>query len=464
MNELEEGVTHLGMLVDGLDGTPWLAAVLSYSLDSGVSIELPYIDHPDISQFEHVRQWAKAQATPSNMILQARDTDLSLFGCRWGGHTQQLMRGLAFMRLTVQEVVLAEQQGDLSEPLMVDRARSHMDGLAESTGLTAISSKHGYDEETGLIRSLHVDVESGEGLRWTQGDAEMTIDMTWQGHHSHPGLEVMESAVLTSRFPEPRPFEDHVAEHRKVSNLLAFLFGCPIGLRRHQVSDQRFARSMGDTKTYNPWVELISRATQPDRKMPPPTPQQLQQPLAHLAQIGAVGLSRWADRWEEWERVILPTSARLRRTGSTVEDIVLSSSLSLEAAGHLVGKVDGEEDTYTRRKIPSTSTYVLRVLADVGLDWSETAASLVGLARGVANNYNDIKHYDRGRFPDGVHSYLISRVSQVLVRLFLLKRIDESGALVEAYGKSYPFTQLKEAFAAQGKFLDVDGHFGPWPR
>lgn len=124
--------------------------------------------------------------------------------------------------------------------------------------------------------------------------------------------------------------------------------------------------------------------------------------------------------------------------------------------------MDGEEVTYTSRKKPSTSTYVLRVLADIGLDWSETAESLVGLARGIANNYNDIKHYDRGRLPEGAHSYLISRVTLMLVRLFLLKRIDESGALVGDYGKAYRFMQLKEAFADQEKFLDGDGQFIPW--
>lgn len=321
------------MVIDGMDGTPWIAAALSYSHENGVQVELPYIDHPAVSQFEHLVKWAKEMTPPSNMVLQASPTDFSLFGCKWNGHTRQLMRGLAYARLTAQEVVLAVQHGRLADPLVVAEARSQMDGLAESTGLTAVTSTHGLDEATGLIRSLHVDMESGDGLQWRQGDAEMTIDMTWQGRHTHPGLDILESAVLSSRFDERRPFEDHVAEHRKVSNLLEFLFGCPIMLRRHQVSDERFSRSMGGEKTYNPWVELICRSTQTDRTTPPPTRKQLQQPLAYLTQIGPAGLTRWAEHWDEWERVILPTANRIRRSGSTVEDIVLSTSLSLEAGG-----------------------------------------------------------------------------------------------------------------------------------
>jgi hypothetical protein len=61
--------------------------------------------------------------------------------------------------------------------------------------------------------------------------------------------------------------------------------------------------------------------------------------------------------------VIQPGAGTLRRPESYVEDHIVNASVSLEAAGHIIGEVEAERDSWTTGKWPrpTTATYVFRV-------------------------------------------------------------------------------------------------------
>jgi hypothetical protein len=182
-----------------------------------------------------------------------------------------------------------------------------------------------------------------------------------------------------------------------------------------------------------------------------------------MGQIGAEGMRLWHENYDTWKRVIQPTESALSRPGAVLENIVISACMSIEAAGSLIGSVQGEADTYARTGRPTTATYVFRCLARLGLKWQEAAESVTGLARAVANNYNTIKHYDRGEFPDLIQTYLIGQVAMTTVRLLATNLIDPSGQLVRNYEVDPSFGELKGEFEAQDIFIDSAGNFVKYP-
>lgn len=105
--------------------------------------------------------------------------------------------------------------------------------------------------------------------------------------------------------------------------------------------------------------------------------------------------------------------------------------MSIEAAGQLIGVRDGEQSTYNRHGGITTATNVYRCLNLLDVKWGTIAADNVSLAKAVANTYNDIKHFDRGEFPDAPVSHIISIITRMIVRLLALYIIDDSGALLK---------------------------------
>ena len=203
--------------------------------------------------------------------------------------------------------------------------------------------------------------------------------------------------------------------------------------------------------------------TASDFSRPIPESRKLSQPLVSAPELKPESLEGWAEQYTKWSRVIQPTVGTLTRTVSYLEDHVVNSSMSLEAAGHLLGKVAGEKETYSRRGKATTATYVYRSLAAIGLDWSQAAESVVGLAKAVANNYNDIKHFDRGEFPPTEHTYLVGRVAVLTVRLLAVGRLDPSLELVNRCGERGQFFELKREFKERNLYVNAEGKFGEYP-
>lgn len=84
----------------------------------------------------------------------------------------------------------------------------------------------------------------------------------------------------------------------------------------------------------------------------------------------------------------------------------------------------------------ATATYAYRCLHELGLDWPARIATITELARAIANNYNNLKHADRGDFPDQTATYLMCEVNRLLVRTLALRLTGSSEALRTAFQQS----------------------------
>jgi hypothetical protein len=365
------------------------------------------------------------------------------------------------VKVTPQEVVYKDRDGDFEDALEVTEVRSQIDGLTEWTNMGATSYSFVPDENN-RVQKINVEVESPPALTWIHGDVTFELSTSWRTDQEEPGFRIREWVCLTTKFETSRPCADHFAEQRKIIALLTLMYGQPVVFRRHEIRDARFNAKVLTGKVVDvPFFEMVSENTVSDywRSLP----RELKYPPATAAEVGVEGLERWVAGFEEWERVIQPSAGTLRRPESYVEDHIVNASVSLEAAGHIIGEVAGESDSWFRNR-PTTATYVFRCLARVNLDWSDIAVSPMALARAIAGNYNDVKHTKRGPMPSPEHTYVAGKVALLVVRLLALRLMDPAMPLIKAYGEDWEFGQFKKQIIDMDIYVDADGKFGPRPQ
>jgi hypothetical protein len=464
LKQIAFGDSFAGMLIDGVEETPFVVATLTYNENRGIRIEVPYIHHFNAEQFKSADKWFDARIPPTNLLFVAKDCNISLFGCNYSGHSMNFGHGFSMGIIAPDEIVLKDRDGDLSDDLTFEQCKSEVDGLYEWTPMRAVKHESTLDENR-RIKKVTVTAESDEGLSWDQGDAKMALIVDWATSNTEAGkFQIFERVNLVSRFLDPRQFGDHLAEQRKILSLLTLLFGRGVRFRRHRVQDSRFTEKTlnGTVVGRESFYDLISRRTVRDFSQPKPTEKELGRPIADMAQVGVEGLIRWNEHYESWRRVIEPTVSALSLPGAVLENTVVNASMSLEAAGNLLGYFSGEEVTRNSSR-PTMATFAFRALASLNLDWCDISASAVGLARAIANNYNTIKHYDRGQFPDAAQTYVISRVATMIVRLLAVNLIDPSGQLIREYADISLFTELKTTFKQLELYIEDTGDFVKYP-
>ncbi|MFI2363039.1 hypothetical protein [Promicromonospora sp. NPDC019610] len=416
IEQLEFGQALAGLLVDESEETPYVGATLTLDDVRGVLVEIPFFAGDETGQFMHVQDWFDSRTPPSNLLFQSVKGPISLFDLRWNGHSSP--SGLAAGRGTFRagETVLGHRLGPLADQLEIQQVRSWLDQLNDWAGLTSMTTNFASDPDnhTSRAHSFTVNLTTDEPVTWEQGAATLTLKSTWRSTREDDRrgrrLLVVDDVVLDSSFPEPRRFEDHLVEQRKLTNLLVLLYGVRIALRRHRLRDDRFVDNAGSAQ----FVDLLSASTIRERARP--MPEVKDRPIAHLEQVGPDGLTTWAENYESWKRFILPAVNTFGRPDMLAEEVVMSTFTSIEAASHKIGKRRGEDSTYRRGRV-TTATHAYRCLHLLGISWPVQIASIEGMAQAIANNYNTIKHADRGEFPDPRESILVSQMNRWIIRL-----------------------------------------------
>ncbi|MYR92552.1 MULTISPECIES: ApeA N-terminal domain 1-containing protein [unclassified Streptomyces] len=459
LKKLNFGDSLAGLLIDHEENTPYVVATLTYDEARGVRLEVPYIHHSDSEQFRNAEKWFETATPPENLTFTTKGGIVSLFGCRYSGHTMNFGQGYAAGYITPEEVVLDFREGDTGAPLAVSEFQSELDGLAEWTRFHAIKHKTESNAE-GRTKKVTVIAESVESLTWNQGDAEMNLSTSWSTTAEHSGFHLTEWVALKSEFTTPRSALEHLKEQRKVAALLKLNFGRPIYFRRHQIRDDLFSdRTLSGTHKGKSFQEYVGRRTFRDFPQPTSSKKDLREPIFYLAQVGGEGLTSWSSRYEQWKRFIEPAVSVLSRPHAALEDIVVNASMSIEAAGNIIGRIDGEEVTHTRGGMPTTATHAFRAIAKLGLDVQGISESPVGMARAMADNYNTIKHYDRGEFPDPLETYFVSRVAMTAVRLLASTLVDPSENLVQQYKSDGKFDAVKDEVKQTRLCVNASGNF-----
>ncbi|MGW5393796.1 ApeA N-terminal domain 1-containing protein [Streptomyces koyangensis] len=454
------GDSITGILIDGAKETPYVVATLHVDESTGVQVEVPYMSTFKTSQFDSVTRWFETEKPPENLLLTSLDGDISLFDCHCSGNTSHYPRGVGLGRIRPSNIVLQRRDGSLEGPLKVQEVRSHIDGLIEWTQFGAIKQTGRTDAE-GRVQKVTIEAASLSEVSWRQGNALMRIGSDWELNPDRNKITVNESVSLTSTFQNPQPIKVHLAEHRKVASLLSFIFGTSIHFRRHDIRDPLFnGKSLDGKVRENLFYRMIDRSTVSEHAKPTPLRKRMIRPLVSFSILDSSGLEEWAQKYDTWGRFIHPAVSALNRPGSILENLVVNASMSMEAAGSLIGRQQGESATLNRGNRATTTTYMYRCLVKSGWDWSRISESRITLARAMANSYNTIKHFDRGNFPDPTETYLISSLTALVVRMIAI-RISRPDLDPEALfsAQLYDFNRLVEEFKASGLSIDENGNF-----
>lgn len=448
--ELNFGDSMAVLLVDGIEETRYVGATLRMT-ETGVEIEVPYMPGFAVPQFEHVDQWFRRMTPPENVLAHTREGNVVLFGCRWSGHADATGSRVGSGRFTASETLLHSRDRSLTDPLTVKLCQSSADGLNRWSRITSVTTESARDEET-RTNALDIRVESPEPINWYQGDATLRVRGTWRFAAREDGYErvheLEDYVVLESEWDDPRPFADHLVEQRKVLHLLVFLFGTALSFREHRVRDEGIAAHLMSGEVFDhPFAEVVSARTIRERAQPIPSKKELGRPMLVLEELGADGLAAWAANYEAWERFVLPAVAIIGRRHRFAEDVVMSTSMSLEAAGRLLGEQLGEEATYHHNR-PTTSTYIYRCVEFLGVRWGDYIHSQIGLARAIASNYNSVKHADRGPFPDHAETFLIGDVNELVVRLLAVSLTGQADELLGRFREGSELWDIKQRFDA----------------
>lgn len=455
------------LLIDGVEETPYVGANLQMT-ERGVEVEVPYLPGHSVDQFAHIDEWFRTASPPENMVAHTRKGAVYLFGCRWSGHSPASGTRVGTGKFRVTEALLNPWDEELGGSFVVKTCRSYADGIVRWSRRTSVTTETAHDDG-GRTKGLDIHIETPAPIEWGQGVATMRIRNTWGMKHVENGFsrtqQIADDVVLESEFDERRPFIHHLIEQRKIIHLLVFLFGTGLSFRKHRVKDESITtRLMNGKVVEHPFAEVISIQTMRERSRPIPTTNRLGRPLLILDELGAEGLATWAAAYDAWERFILPSVTIIETQHRFVEDIVTSTSMSMEAAGQLLGNQPGEEETYGngRKPAPTTATNVYRCLAVLNIRWGDYIHSNVGLARAIAKSYNTIKHPNRGGFPNPAETHLVADVSELVVRLLAVRLTGQGDELLAQYAEGNELWPIRQSFEARGlRIADDQGSWEP---
>lgn len=454
--QLQVDKVYSGIVSSLGDDSPQAVGTLTFTQDQGLLLEVPYAFSDNRQQFRAAADWFEHRAMPDAVLFRGEDIDVTLYGCRFASRSRVYGRGVAVGRMIAEYAVLFNRS--LSEPFEVLTLRSQMDGLRSWTDYSGALVEPELDDNN-LVQSMSITVRGTTDLTWKHRGATMTLGTYWEGRIGDSGPGVEEWVTVSSTFENGALPDLHIAAQEVLRDLLILSFGTPIRFRRHAASDPSMPSKVQRTQiTTSPFRDLIVRETE-DEFFQPISPPELR-PMMLARDISKVSLEAWSNIHDEWSRAVNPLILLLNRDIFAVEDIILQSNISLEAAGHLLPPVEGEDATY--RGKPTTATRVLRALRELPVPWDLLRVPEIGLARLIADTYNSIKHFDRKVLAERDHLRAIANVSQLIARLVVLAQLPESLRFIEEFCSGHLSRALNQ-FQTSGVLITEDGTLVPRP-
>ncbi len=460
---LVSGEKIIGIFVDpATSSKPIGAGALWLDEDYGVTAEMPHLLEKSSDPFAQMDRMQQHQL-PSNLIFYGEDFVASLYGC---AYIEYKSGNVAIAKLRANEAVIGETPLNIVNPLEVSTFISHIDGLNVWSDLSSVEFwPDWHKDEYGhkKMRANYI-VESKNGHVWCQGATRMSL-ITHPGNkvgESNPGIHLDDPVVLLSKTRSPRPISVHLAEHRKFRDLHALIHGASVFFRAHQIRDRMFpARTWTKDVIGAEYHSVLERTTVREHKSPIPPKERFYDPLLTADEITSFRLSRWAKYYEEWHRIIFPVASLLLRPGTLNENLMINASMSIEAIGQRLPKYDGEEETYSKRgkKRPTTATYFYRSIKATKVDTRSIAYSESGIASALADNYNTLKHSDRGGFPDPAFIFFAGHLTLAISRIYLTRILLLEAEATDTYFNSHLISQISQEMIANKVHINADGRF-----
>ncbi|OLT31099.1 hypothetical protein BJF82_12050 [Kytococcus sp. CUA-901] len=381
------------MLIDGVDGTPFVAGTLSYEDGDGPLIQVPYV--PGDDQFAVPQSWFdERHPVPAALWFQDPDGAVMLAGVRWRGNRGA---GVSVGRLEA-NLAIFERPRAVADEYRVRTVTSRIDGLHEFAGFESITSDH--DRVDGRWRTTVV-VHAKDEVTVEHDGVTYTIRVTVPTTSSALEVIARADAVIETTTDDGSTVDEHVAAQWPIRALLTLAFGVPLFWREHMLLDDQFPVWMVSGDARSPaHVPVLLRRTLRDHEQPEVAWRDLAGSMFRLADLGPEGLARWLALYDDklFRRAVEPMVEVLNGgAGHFVEPRLTLTMFALDALGHYL-------DEARTPKVPLRDQ-VLRCLDVPGVDWSAVGTP-DQVAQALAHVNNDLKHPDRDHRPDGVEMSL----------------------------------------------------------
>jgi hypothetical protein len=440
-NELEPGQTRFGYLVDGRAETPHQAASLTYEEGRGAVLTVPYIlGEP---QFAATETWfMRRQDMPETLIFWDSDGYVTLTGLHWGGHSF----ALAAKGRVVPTTVIFGRPRLFSPDYRVRQLGSRLDGLQAFSRFTSLELNDRAEDADAVVT-----LRPSEAVRWRHDGFSFAIRATvpWSGVYGQSFTATADS-ILESRCSKGRTVAEHVRAQWPLRALLILAFGSELSWRDHWVTDQKFPTWMLDGSTlHGHAMRVQTRRTVADFERSATKPSGYASALFHLQDLGSAGVKRWFRLYGDdvFRRAIEPLVEVINGASRFLEPQLLMTAMALEAMGHY-------RDAQ-RQPNRSVESQIKRCIDATGFDWSPIGSTR-GIAGALAQAYNDLKHVDRGRRPDGFELSLLTPLAVIIMRLQLFDLLGLSkGARLRFTASG--LHRVLEPFALNGVTISRNG-------
>ncbi|WP_256842891.1 hypothetical protein [Ornithinimicrobium cryptoxanthini] len=444
-NELTLGQTRPGILVDGQEGTPYLACTLTYENGRGPLVEVPYVRGD--GQYAAVEPWLQGRETPpTTMAFHDPDGTVTLSGVRWRGD-----RGAdaSVGRLDARLAIFGRAR-ELPTEYQVRSLISRIDGLHEFAGFESISTEH--ERPDGHWRTT-VTVHPRDEVLVEHGGMTFRIRATVPMSSSTVEVSALADAVIETTTHGGATVDEHVVAQWPFRALLSLTFGVPLFWREHNLLNEQFPVWMLSGDAHGPApVPLLLQRTLRDYEKDKVEWRDLALSIFRLGDLGADGLVRWLDFYADplFSRAVEPAVEVLNGgAGNFLEPRLTLTMFALDALGHYLDE--------TRRPRVPLKEQIARCLDVHGVDWSILGPK-AELAQALAHVNNDLKHPDRPKRPDGVEMSLAADLGLVIFRLKIAQLLGLDEALIERFCTTNSFTNAIDAFGRNGVTIS-EGRF-----
>ncbi|MFW2513881.1 hypothetical protein ACNI3K_08905 [Demequina sp. SO4-13] len=341
-NKLEVAQPRLGWLVDGLD-TEDRAVMLR---DTGTAIELTVptrgYQEPDGGHGD----WFAADSfitripappprleMPSVLAFEDGDGAVALAGCQARSGSSGTHGGHGVIRADyaifgVGSLAYAQVNGMRTELPFLPQWMGRRNVHAEWT-----------QQVTNRAGSLEVNVEPPELIRVAR-NLNLALRRGYRAKVSPvPGRTLFEDIVeVETRVSRPRAWDEHLAVHRAIADLLALAAWKPAGHHRMSaVIDRDPQRTMTGAGRGAPWREVATH-----RLPRQPYVEERQHFLFGFEDIGVAGLRRWLGMRRFFARGLDPVIALAQRPEQDLQTVVMQAGVAIEALGYLICRHEHE--------------------------------------------------------------------------------------------------------------------------
>lgn len=385
--------SRIGFLVDGIADTDLMSAVYEYD-SLGVRVQVPFHLDDDVRG----RWWSSgivyaddpsrtkhSYSPPSELDYYDSVGSVGLVGCHSAPSTQRYGGGKPSVGLGMIRAAYAIEGAYSSKNYVKPNGlRSEIDGFASWLGFSALTSTVTFKKD-GTNRSITTTAAPVEDMKLGRSLNLRAVARGSSSGQRTPLVTYRNEVLLQTFVNTPTSWDDHLAIHVGVRNLLRIAAWKPLNFESHAAACKKESVVIGDTDRQS-WCPVRTVKT----SLSPGTWTARDRFLFTYSDIGRTGITRWLKLAKQYSRGIDPLVRLLDLEGATIDAHMMQLGVAVEAIGYQALIDSGK--TPTAANTTSVKGRIDFLIAEAGASVSFDTTTF---AQDLADSYNSVKHANR---------------------------------------------------------------------